>query len=100
MKEQEREKIKAMNLHGKELFEYCCWKSSDRELSNIAMILLLDGVNREKIGEYLERIIYNNEVVISYDFLDIETAEDEVKAKAKIKGKECIGGGEDFLLYL
>jgi hypothetical protein len=47
MEEQEREKIKAMNLHGEELFEYCR-NSNDRELWEDTKMILCASHDKEK----------------------------------------------------
>jgi hypothetical protein len=92
MKEQEREKIKAMNLHGKELYEYCIFKSNDIELSQETMMVLYASGDSEKAIKYLERIIYNNETLTYYypEFME----------KNVIKDKELIGTIEDGALYI
>jgi hypothetical protein len=100
MKEQEREKIKAMNLHGEELFEYCLCKTTDKDLSFITLQLYLDSGKKKDISKYLERIIYNNENVVYYYPSLYETDEALAEAKKKIKGKKCIGGIPDGRLYL
>lgn len=101
MKEQEKEKIKAMNLHGEELFEYCLGKTNDRELSNIAVQFIFNNRTMEKKCEYLERIIYNNEnVVFYYPMWACMDAKYKAEVKAKIKGKEYIGSGYGGEMYL
>ena len=92
MKEQEREKIKAMNLHGEELYEYCIFKSNDIELSQETMMVLYASGDSEKAIKYLERIIYNNETLTYYypEFME----------KNVIKDKELIGTIEDGALYI
>jgi hypothetical protein len=99
MKEQEREKIKAMNLHGEELFRYCC-NSSDRKLREDTEMILYASGDSEKAIKYLERIIYNNETLIYYYPMLYRTDEALAEAKKKIKGKKCIGGILDGGLYL
>ena len=101
MKEQEREKIKAMNLHGEELFEYCLCKTNDRELSSIAHHFIFNDRPMKKKCEYLERIIYNNKnVVFYYPMWASMDAKYEDEIKAEIKGKEYIGNGYDGEMYL
>lgn len=56
MKEQEREKIKAMNLHGEELFEYCLCKTNDRELSDIAHHFIFNDRTMEKNANTLNEL--------------------------------------------
>jgi hypothetical protein len=99
MEEQEREKIKAMNLHGEELFEYCR-NSNDRELWEDTKMILCASHDKEKTIKYLERIVYNNETLIYYYPMLYRTAEALAKAKKQIKGKESIGGIEDGGLYI
>lgn len=99
MEEQEREKIKAMNLHGKELLEYCC-NSSDRELWEDTIMIADASGDVEKTIKYLERIVYNNETLIYYYPTLYETAEALAEAEKKIKGKESIGSIEDGGLYI
>jgi hypothetical protein len=99
MKEQEREKIKAMNLHGEELFEYCR-NSNDRELWEDTKMILCASRDKEKTIKYLERIVYNNETLIYYYPMLYRTAKALAKAKKQIKGKESIGGILDGGLYI
>ncbi len=100
MKEQEREKIKVMNLHGEELVEYCWCKTTDKDLSFITIQLYLNLGKEKDVSKYLERIIYNNENVVYFYPTLYETAEAFAEAKKKIKGKKFIGSIPDGELYL